>query len=67
MIPIQTRRNSSRPDATLVTPHPTIPNRQPTPPSHSALHSMGSSTTSARHIHLIEIRYFEDTRPSAQL
>eukprot|EP00983_Pelagomonas_calceolata_P013776 441275-Pelagomonas_calceolata.AAC.1 len=34
VIPIQTRRNSSRPDTFLVTPHPTNPNRPPTPPSH---------------------------------
>eukprot|EP00983_Pelagomonas_calceolata_P131928 1161822-Pelagomonas_calceolata.AAC.2 len=66
-IPIQTRRNSSRPDAMLVTPHPTNLNRPPTPPSHGVLHSMGSSTTPARHIHLIEIKYCEVTRPSAQL
>eukprot|EP00983_Pelagomonas_calceolata_P001444 48154-Pelagomonas_calceolata.AAC.1 len=34
MIPNQTRRNSSRPDAILVTPYPTDPYRSPTPPSH---------------------------------
>eukprot|EP00983_Pelagomonas_calceolata_P031647 992038-Pelagomonas_calceolata.AAC.1 len=67
MIPIQTRRSSSRPDAILVTPHPTNPNRPPTPPSHRVLRSMGRSTTPACHIHLIEIKYCEDTRPSAQL
>eukprot|EP00983_Pelagomonas_calceolata_P020023 632042-Pelagomonas_calceolata.AAC.1 len=37
MIPNQTRRNSSRPDATLVTPHPTNPNRPPTSPSYRLL------------------------------
>eukprot|EP00983_Pelagomonas_calceolata_P003504 114248-Pelagomonas_calceolata.AAC.1 len=70
MIPIQTRCSSSRPDAILVTPHPTNSNRSPTPPSHRVLRSMGSNTTPARHIHLIEIKYHsdcEDTRPSAQL
>eukprot|EP00983_Pelagomonas_calceolata_P026937 846217-Pelagomonas_calceolata.AAC.1 len=67
MIPIQTRRNSSHPDAILVTPHPTNPKRPPTPPSHRVLCSMGSTTTPARHIHSIEIKYCEDTRPSAQL
>eukprot|EP00983_Pelagomonas_calceolata_P043181 1138805-Pelagomonas_calceolata.AAC.1 len=40
----------------------------PTPPSHRVLRSMGSSTIPARHIHLIEIKYCEDTRPAgAQL
>eukprot|EP00983_Pelagomonas_calceolata_P023422 737766-Pelagomonas_calceolata.AAC.1 len=34
MIPIQTRRNSSRPDAILVTSHSTNPNKPSTPPSH---------------------------------
>eukprot|EP00983_Pelagomonas_calceolata_P123431 1161003-Pelagomonas_calceolata.AAC.11 len=67
IIPIQTRRNSSRPDAILVTPHPTNPKRPLTPPSHRVLRSMGSSTTPARHIHLIEVKYCEDTRPSAQV
>eukprot|EP00983_Pelagomonas_calceolata_P000232 7934-Pelagomonas_calceolata.AAC.1 len=33
-IPDQARRNSSRPDATLVTPCPANPNRPPTPSSH---------------------------------
>eukprot|EP00983_Pelagomonas_calceolata_P075110 1152849-Pelagomonas_calceolata.AAC.1 len=61
------RRNSSRPDAILVIPHPTNPNRPPTPPSHRVLRSMGSNTTPAPHIHLIGIKYCEDTRPSAQL
>eukprot|EP00983_Pelagomonas_calceolata_P016736 526841-Pelagomonas_calceolata.AAC.1 len=28
---------------------------------------MGSSSTPARHIHLIRIKYCEDTRPGAQL
>eukprot|EP00983_Pelagomonas_calceolata_P051898 1142613-Pelagomonas_calceolata.AAC.5 len=65
MITIQTRRKSSRPDPILVTPRPTYPNRPSTPPSHRVLRSMGSSNTPARHIHLIEIKYFEDTRPSA--
>eukprot|EP00983_Pelagomonas_calceolata_P026852 843365-Pelagomonas_calceolata.AAC.1 len=58
-IPIQTRRNSSRPDAILVTPHPTNPSRPPTPPSHRVLRSTGSSITPARHIHLIETKYCE--------
>eukprot|EP00983_Pelagomonas_calceolata_P018831 592135-Pelagomonas_calceolata.AAC.1 len=61
MIPVQTRRNSSRPDAILVTPHRTNPNRPPTPPSHRVLRSMGRSKNPARHIHLIEIKYCEDT------
>eukprot|EP00983_Pelagomonas_calceolata_P032014 1004637-Pelagomonas_calceolata.AAC.1 len=67
MIPIQTRRNSSRPDAILVTHLPTNPNRPLTPPSHRVLRSMGSSTTPARHNHLIEVKHYEDTRPNAQL
>eukprot|EP00983_Pelagomonas_calceolata_P007067 230154-Pelagomonas_calceolata.AAC.1 len=67
MIPVQTRCNSSRPNAILVTPNPTNPNRPPTPPSHRVLRSMGSSTTPDRHIHLVEIKYCEDKRPSAQL
>eukprot|EP00983_Pelagomonas_calceolata_P033894 1061917-Pelagomonas_calceolata.AAC.1 len=66
-ISIQNRRNSSRPDAILVTPHPTNPNRPPPPPSDRVLRSMGSNTTPARHIHLIETKYCEDTSPGAQL
>eukprot|EP00983_Pelagomonas_calceolata_P046097 1139996-Pelagomonas_calceolata.AAC.2 len=82
-IPDQARCNSSHPDAVLVTPCPANPNRLPTPPSHWALCSMRrndevrSSTIPARqlhelnnqnrHIHLIEIKYCEDTRPGAQL
>eukprot|EP00983_Pelagomonas_calceolata_P019422 610584-Pelagomonas_calceolata.AAC.2 len=80
-IPDQTRRNSSRPDAILVTPCPTNPNRPPTSPSHLVLRSMRrneevkSNATPARqlrelniqnrHIHLIEIKYCEDTRPAS--
>eukprot|EP00983_Pelagomonas_calceolata_P008495 277998-Pelagomonas_calceolata.AAC.1 len=59
--------NSSRPDAILVTPHLTNPNRPPTPTPNRVLRSVGSSTTPARHIHLIGIKYCKDTRPSAQL
>eukprot|EP00983_Pelagomonas_calceolata_P074981 1152800-Pelagomonas_calceolata.AAC.1 len=78
-IPDQARRTSSRPDAILVTPCPADPNRPTTPPSHQLLRSMRcngdlrSDTTPARqlnelniqnrHIHLIEIKYREDTRP----
>eukprot|EP00983_Pelagomonas_calceolata_P117790 1160445-Pelagomonas_calceolata.AAC.9 len=67
----------------LVTPCPANPNRPPTPSSHQVLRSMRrnevvrSSTTPARqlhelniqnrHIHLIEIKYCEDTRPGALL
>eukprot|EP00983_Pelagomonas_calceolata_P075218 1152901-Pelagomonas_calceolata.AAC.6 len=83
MIPIRARHNSSRPDAILVTPHLTNPNRPPTSTSHRVLRSMGNSrqvtsrTTRARqphesnvrdrHIHLIEVKYCEDTRFDAQL
>eukprot|EP00983_Pelagomonas_calceolata_P036072 1128245-Pelagomonas_calceolata.AAC.1 len=63
---MQTRRNSSRPDVILVTSHLTSPNRPPTPPSNRVLRSMGSSSTPARHIHLIEFKHCEDTRPGAQ-
>eukprot|EP00983_Pelagomonas_calceolata_P077913 1154062-Pelagomonas_calceolata.AAC.9 len=62
MIPIQARRNSSRPDEILVTPHPTDLNRPPTPPSHRVLRSMGSSrelrssTTLARQPHELNIQ-----------
>eukprot|EP00983_Pelagomonas_calceolata_P019182 603424-Pelagomonas_calceolata.AAC.1 len=59
----------------------TDPNRPPTPPSRPVLRSMGSSkklrssTTLARHelniqnrhIHLIEVKYCEDTRFDVQL
>eukprot|EP00983_Pelagomonas_calceolata_P065909 1148783-Pelagomonas_calceolata.AAC.1 len=61
MIPNQTRRNSSRPDAILVTPHPTNPNRPPLHP-HTRYCAVWEATP-ARHIHLIEIKYCEDTRP----
>eukprot|EP00983_Pelagomonas_calceolata_P060312 1146310-Pelagomonas_calceolata.AAC.6 len=44
---MSSRRNSSRPDAILVTPHPTNPNRPPTPSSHRLLRSTGSDTTPA--------------------
>eukprot|EP00983_Pelagomonas_calceolata_P021680 679190-Pelagomonas_calceolata.AAC.1 len=83
MIPIQAGRNSSCPDAVLVTSHPTDLNRPPTPPSHRVLCSVGSSrelrssTTLARqphelkvqnrHTHLIEVKYCEDTRFDVQL
>eukprot|EP00983_Pelagomonas_calceolata_P120102 1160674-Pelagomonas_calceolata.AAC.3 len=63
-IPDQARCTSSRPDAILVTPCPTNPNRPPTPPSHWVLHSMGPP---GGHIHLIEIKYSEGTRHGAQL
>eukprot|EP00983_Pelagomonas_calceolata_P134641 1162078-Pelagomonas_calceolata.AAC.7 len=69
------------PDAILVTPCLANQNRPPTPSSHRVLRSMRrnevvrSSTTPARqlhelniqkrHIHLIEIKYCEDTRPGA--
>eukprot|EP00983_Pelagomonas_calceolata_P072636 1151808-Pelagomonas_calceolata.AAC.3 len=82
-IPDQARCTSSRPDAILVTPCPTNPNRPRTSPSHRVLRSMRdceearSSTTPARqfhelniqcrHICSIEIKYCEDTRPGAQL
>eukprot|EP00983_Pelagomonas_calceolata_P128173 1161484-Pelagomonas_calceolata.AAC.5 len=36
-------------------------------PPPRVLRSMVSSTTPARHIHLIEIKYCQDTRPGAQL
>eukprot|EP00983_Pelagomonas_calceolata_P125257 1161194-Pelagomonas_calceolata.AAC.3 len=83
MIPAQASCNSSRPDAILVTPHPTDLDRPLTPPSHRVLRSMGrsrelrSSKTLARqphkldiqnrHIHSIGIKYCEDTRPASQL
>eukprot|EP00983_Pelagomonas_calceolata_P081608 1155628-Pelagomonas_calceolata.AAC.3 len=78
----QARCNFSRPDVILVTPCPANPNRPPTRPSNRVLRSMRrnevrSSTTPARqlnelniqkrHIHLIEIKYCEDTKPGAQL
>eukprot|EP00983_Pelagomonas_calceolata_P040927 1137826-Pelagomonas_calceolata.AAC.1 len=79
----QASRNSSHPDPILVTPCSTNPNKPPTSPSHRVLRSMRhneevrSNTTPARqlrelniqerHIHLIEIKYCEDTRPGAQL
>eukprot|EP00983_Pelagomonas_calceolata_P131483 1161780-Pelagomonas_calceolata.AAC.11 len=82
-IPDQARRNSSHPDAILVTPCPANSNRPPTPPSHRVLRSMRrneearSNTTpvrqlhelniQSRHIHLIEIKYCEDTRRSVSL
>eukprot|EP00983_Pelagomonas_calceolata_P129979 1161651-Pelagomonas_calceolata.AAC.1 len=78
-IPDQARRTFSHPDAIFVTPCPANPNRPPTPPSHRVLRSMRrndevrSSTTPARqlhelniknrHIHLLEFKYCEDTRP----
>eukprot|EP00983_Pelagomonas_calceolata_P052959 1143082-Pelagomonas_calceolata.AAC.3 len=81
-VPDRARRTSSRPDAILVTPCPTYPNRPPNPPSHRVLRSIRcneeerSSTTPARqfcesniqkrHIHLIEIKYCKDTMPGAQ-
>eukprot|EP00983_Pelagomonas_calceolata_P045883 1139904-Pelagomonas_calceolata.AAC.1 len=55
-IPDQTRRNSSRSNAILVTHCPTNPNRPPTPPSHWGLRSMRrnevvrSSTTPDRQL-----------------
>eukprot|EP00983_Pelagomonas_calceolata_P037096 1136186-Pelagomonas_calceolata.AAC.4 len=74
-IPDQARLNSSRPDAILVTPCPTNPNRPPTSPSHRIFCSMRgneearSSTNPARqfhelniqncHIHLLGIKYCE--------
>eukprot|EP00983_Pelagomonas_calceolata_P127967 1161467-Pelagomonas_calceolata.AAC.8 len=82
-IPDQARRTCSRPDAILVTPCPTKPNRPPTPSSYQVLHSMRrneevrSSTTPARElrecniqnrrIHLTETKYCKDTGPNAQL
>eukprot|EP00983_Pelagomonas_calceolata_P084766 1156422-Pelagomonas_calceolata.AAC.3 len=61
-IPDQARRNSSCPDAVLVTPCPAIPNRPPTPSSHRVLRSMRrndevrSSTTPARQLHDLNIQ-----------
>eukprot|EP00983_Pelagomonas_calceolata_P065502 1148607-Pelagomonas_calceolata.AAC.20 len=81
--PDQARCNSSRPDAILVTPCLTNPNRYLTSHTHRVLRSMRgnkevrSSATPARqlhelsiqkcHIHLIETKYCEETRPAAQL
>eukprot|EP00983_Pelagomonas_calceolata_P115917 1160252-Pelagomonas_calceolata.AAC.1 len=81
--PDQAGCNSSCPNAILVNPCPANPNRPPTSPSHWALRSMRSddavrsSTTPARqidelniqnrHIHLIEVKYCEDTRLGAQV
>eukprot|EP00983_Pelagomonas_calceolata_P042726 1138629-Pelagomonas_calceolata.AAC.2 len=59
-IPDQARRNSSCPDAILVTPWPN-PNRPTTPPSHRVLSRMSgnellrSSTTPARQLHELNI------------
>eukprot|EP00983_Pelagomonas_calceolata_P086756 1156826-Pelagomonas_calceolata.AAC.2 len=82
-IPDQARLTSSRPDAILVTPCPANPSKPPTPSSHRVLRSMRrnevvrSSTTRARqlhelsiqnrHIYLIEIKFYKDTGPGAQL
>eukprot|EP00983_Pelagomonas_calceolata_P055519 1144180-Pelagomonas_calceolata.AAC.4 len=81
-IPDQARRNSSRPDAILVIPCPTNPNRPPNSPSHQVLRSMRGDkevrtiTTPvrlhelnilSRQIHLIGIKHCKDMRPGAQL
>eukprot|EP00983_Pelagomonas_calceolata_P086116 1156693-Pelagomonas_calceolata.AAC.6 len=58
IIPDQTRCSSSRPDAILVTPCLTNPNRPRASPSHRVLRSMRGNE---------EIKYCEDTRPGAQL
>eukprot|EP00983_Pelagomonas_calceolata_P002417 81553-Pelagomonas_calceolata.AAC.1 len=82
-IPDRAGRTSSRPDAILATPCPANPNGPPTPSSHWVLRNMRHndevkcSTTPSKqlhglniknhHIHLIEIKYCEDTMPGAQL
>eukprot|EP00983_Pelagomonas_calceolata_P131770 1161808-Pelagomonas_calceolata.AAC.10 len=60
--PDQARRTSSHPNAILVTPCPTNPNRPCTSPSHRILRSIKcnkeerSSTTPARQLHELNIR-----------
>jgi len=76
------RLNSSRPDAIMITPHNAQPNSDSACPipSHHALHRSTRGTTRAsrirqphelqinmRHVHLIEIKFCEDTRPEHQL
>eukprot|EP00983_Pelagomonas_calceolata_P000323 10889-Pelagomonas_calceolata.AAC.1 len=61
-IPDQARCNPSCPDAFLVTPCPTSPNRPLTSPSHRILHSMRrneevrSGTTPARQVYELNIQ-----------